>query len=248
MLRIGGFVDTSTVDWYGNVSLVVFFAGCNFRCPYCQNSGLIPMDSGTEVGTDVLRERIEISRSLIDSVVFTGGEPLLQGGLLEASSVVKELGRELMIDTNGSVPRTLEPIIKSSLVDRVALDVKAPLKPSDYARTTGLENARAIVEGVTKTLRLCETHDIEIEARTTVAPTISDDANFIREIARDIRGRCDVYYLQQFDNTGEVLSPELKRMKPPTRKLMMELAAVALEEGVENVCIKTRKMGLERVR
>jgi len=64
VLRIGGFVDTSTVDWYGNVSLIVFFAGCNFRCPYCQNSGLIPMDSGREVGADVLRERIEISRSL----------------------------------------------------------------------------------------------------------------------------------------------------------------------------------------
>ena len=37
-MRIGGFVDMSTIDWHGNVSLVVFFAGCNFRCPYCQNS------------------------------------------------------------------------------------------------------------------------------------------------------------------------------------------------------------------
>lgn len=248
MLRIGGFVDTSTVDWYGNVSLVVFFAGCNFRCPYCHNSGLIPMDSGREVGTDVLRERIEVSRNLIDSVVFTGGEPLLQGGLLEASSVVKELGKELMIDTNGSMPRILEPIIKSGLVDRVALDVKAPLRPPDYAKAIGLESAGAMVEGIKRTLRLCENHGIDIEARTTVAPTISDDANFIRDIARDIRGRCAVYYLQQFDNTGEVLSPELKNMKSPTRKLMMELAAVALDEGVENVCIKTREMGLKRVR
>ena len=39
----------STIDWYGNVSMVIFFAGCNIRCPYCQNSGLLESDSGTEV-------------------------------------------------------------------------------------------------------------------------------------------------------------------------------------------------------
>ena len=58
-MRLGGVVETSTIDWYGNVSLVVFFAGCNFRCPYCQNSGLIPMDSGEKLGPEYLRKRLE---------------------------------------------------------------------------------------------------------------------------------------------------------------------------------------------
>jgi len=77
-LRIGGIVDMSTVDLYGNVSLVVFFAECNFRCPYCQNSGLISIDSGEEVDTELIRDRIRIGGKLLDAVVFTGGEPLLQ--------------------------------------------------------------------------------------------------------------------------------------------------------------------------
>jgi len=62
-LRIGGFVDMSTVDWYGNVSLVIFFAGCNFRCPYCQNSGLLPVESGEKVDLDTIRSRILVNMS-----------------------------------------------------------------------------------------------------------------------------------------------------------------------------------------
>jgi len=62
-MRLGGVVDTSMIDWYGNVSLVVFFAGCNFRCPYCQNSGLLPLDSGNEVNPELIRERIETGMS-----------------------------------------------------------------------------------------------------------------------------------------------------------------------------------------
>ena len=92
-MRIGGIVDMSTIDWYGNVSLVVFFAGCNFRCPYCQNSSLLSLDSGQEVDTEYLRRRIEIGRDLLDAIVITGGEPLLQfEGIVEVAGVARDLG------------------------------------------------------------------------------------------------------------------------------------------------------------
>lgn len=103
-MRIGGIVDMSTVDWYGNVSLVIFFSGRNFRCPYCQNSGLIPLESGEEVDIELIGERIRIGRQLLDAVVFTGDEPLLQPkALMEAGELVKGFGLKLMIDTNGSI-------------------------------------------------------------------------------------------------------------------------------------------------
>jgi len=251
-LRIGGFVDMSTVDWYGNVSLVIFFAGCNFRCPYCQNSGLLPVESGEEVDLDTIRKRILVNMSPVpqlDAVVFTGGEPLLQPeGLMEAARLVKGLGLKLMLDTNGSIPGSVEPLLAAGLVDRVALDIKAPLTLEDYRRVAGLsEGAARLVEGVKRTLALCIDYGVELEARTTVAPTVSDDAEFIGRIASEIRGRCNVYYLQQFDNTGEVLSPELKAKQPPTREALLELGRVAMREGIEDVYIKTRKHGLEKV-
>lgn len=248
-MRLGGITDMSTVDWYGNVSLVVFFAGCNFRCPYCQNSGLIPVDSGEEIEIETLRRRIEINLNLLDAVVFTGGEPLLQAeGVMMAAKLVKSFGLKLMLDTNGSLHRIAERLLDAGLVDRVALDVKAPLTADDYGKVIGLPRLGAkMVEGVARTLELCNSRGVEVEARTTVAPTLSDDPEFIRRIASDIRGRCDVYYLQQFDNTGNVLSPHLKTLSPPSRETMIQLAEVALHEGVENVYIKTRETGLERI-
>lgn len=251
-MRIGGFVDMLTVDWYGNVSLVVFFAGCNFRCPYCQNSGLITLDSGEVVDLETFRRRIMINMSPVpelDAIVFTGGEPLLQPkSLIEAAKLVKGLGLKLMLDTNGSIPEALEPLLAAGFVDRVALDVKAPLTSGDYERVAGLgRDSARVVEGVKRTLAISNSHGVEVEARTTIAPTVSDDPEFVRRIAKEIRGRCTVYYLQQFDNTGEVLSPELKALQPPTREKLVELARVALGEGVGEVYIKTREHGLERV-
>ncbi|MBS7631699.1 anaerobic ribonucleoside-triphosphate reductase activating protein [Candidatus Bathyarchaeota archaeon] len=248
-LRLGGVTDISTVDWYGNVSSVVFFAGCNFRCPYCQNSGLIPAESGQEVSLEQLKERIKSGLSIIDAIVFTGGEPLLQPeGLIEAAKLVKDCGLKLMLDTNGSVPTVVEQLLDLRLIDRVALDVKAPLTVEDHVKVIGLQNqVEDIVENIGRTLELCNRYGVEIEARTTVAPTVSDTPDFIRRIASDIKGKCNVYYLQQFDNTGNVLSPSLKSMAPPSREKLIKLAHAATEEGLRNVYIKTRNMGLEKI-
>ena len=246
-MRIGGIVDMSTIDWYGNVSLVVFFAGCNFRCPYCQNSSLLSLDSGQEVDTEYLRRRIEIGRDLLDAIVITGGEPLLQfEGIVEVAGVARDLGLKLLLDTNGSRPKVVRKLLESGLIDRVALDVKAPFTPEDYTRVAGPMGETLYLE-VEKTLEICNDSGVEIEVRTTVAPGVSDEPEFIERIASAIKGRCDAYYLQQFDNTGDVLDQELKVKDPPSRERMMELAERALAAGLKNVSIKTRKMGLERV-
>ena len=248
-LRVGGITDMSTVDWYGNVSLIVFCAGCNYRCPYCQNSGLIPLDSGREVDLELLRDRFEANKVINDAVVFTGGEPALQpDAIIEAARLAKSRGLKVMLDTNGSVKQNIDRILRSGAIDRVALDVKAPINPRDYGRVTGRPDlGEASVEAVEGCLNLSRELSIEMEVRTTVAPGVSDDPAFIRNIAESIKDRCDVYYLQQFDNLGEVLSQTLKQEKPPTREAMMSLAREALQTGLKNVFIKTRSNGLERM-
>ena len=251
-LRLGGITDMSTIDWYGNVSMVVFWAGCNIRCPYCHNSTLIPMDSGTEVELSLLDERLKQSMTPVpslDAVVFTGGEPILQAdAVIEAAKLVKKHGLLLMLDTNGTVFELVERILETGLIDRVALDVKAPLTPESMGDLTQVpDRAKNHTESIIKTLKLCDSLGIPVEARTTVAPGVSDSEGYIRQIARDIKGYSEVYYLQQYDNQGDVLSPELKEMDPPSRESLISLAKATIEEGVDNVHIKTRFEGLERV-
>ena len=246
-MRIGGVVDMSTIDWHGNVSLVVFFAGCNFRCPYCQNSSLLPLDSGQEIDAEDLRRRVEVGRDLLDAIVITGGEPLLQPeGIEEVAGIAKDLDLKLMLNTNGSRSDVVRRLLEADLIDRVALDIKAPLTSEDYTRVTG-QRGGTLHREVEKTLEICNDHGVEIAVRTTVAPGVSDEPEFIERISSSIKGKCDEYSLQQFDNLGDVLDPELKSKNPPSRERMMELAEVALAAGLKNVNIKTRKMGLERM-
>jgi pyruvate-formate lyase-activating enzyme len=130
----------------------------------------------------------------------------------------------------------------------VALDVKAPLTSEDYGAVSGVPKLGDVFSAsVKKTLELCKELGVEVEARTTVAPMVSDEPGFIRRIAEDVKGFADVYYLQQFDNQGEVLSPDLKKMESPTREHLIELAKQAIDAGLERVYIKTRFGGLERV-
>ena len=167
-MRIGGFVDMSTIDWYGNVSLVVFFAGCNFRCPYCQNSSLLPLDSGREVDAEYVRRRMEVGRDLLDSIVITGGEPLLQPeGLEEIAGLARALGLKVMLNTNGSRPEIVERLLEAGLIDRVALDVKAPFTEEEYSSVVGKKGG-ALCREVEKTLEICREIGVEIEVRTTV--------------------------------------------------------------------------------
>ena len=251
--RLGGITDISTIDWYGNVSMVIFWAGCNIRCPYCHNSMLTPLDSGTEVGLDLLDERLRQSMNPVpslDAVVFTGGEPVLQtDAIIEAAKLVKSYGLKLMLDTNGTLLGDVERILRTGLVDRVALDIKTPLNPIDLGGLSQVPGmAEGHIESIIGTLKLCKEMGIPLEARTTVAPGVSDDVEFIRQIARDIKGLYEVYYLQQFDNQGDVLSPELKTKDPPKKEDLIRLARAAIEEGSNNVHIKTRFDGLERIK
>jgi pyruvate formate lyase activating enzyme len=250
--RIGGITDMSTVDWYGCLSMVVFWAGCNFRCPYCQNSGLIPLDSGQSVSINLLQERIENALNPVETIeaaVFTGGEPLLQpDGVVQAARLFKEYDRKVMLDTNGSMFNSFMKLIEADLIDRVALDVKAPLKVGDYAIFCGPNiTEQEAVSSIKYSLKLCARKGIPLEIRTTVAPGVSDDPDFIKQIASSIKDYEAVYYLQQFDNHGEVLDPELKKSEPPSRERMLDLAKESIEAGLRNVYIKTRMDGLEKI-
>lgn len=164
-MRIGGITDYSTIDWYGHVSTVIFFAGCNFRCPYCQNYSLIPLDSGFEVSIEDVEERIEGMNIFIDSVVVSGGEPLLQPeALREIYMIAKKYDLKTMIETNGSKPDVIEELIKDKLLDYIALDFKT--SPHKYHLVGG--------EPPFEALAILLKYDVSFEIRTTVGSVATE--------------------------------------------------------------------------
>jgi pyruvate formate lyase activating enzyme len=209
---------------------------------------LIPLDSGKNVNIEYLRSRLRDQKNLLDAIVISGGEPLLQPeGIMILSNLADELGLKVMINTNGSRPKVIEELVESGYVDRVALDIKAPLTASYYAPFLATKSKKTHIE-IKKSLEICHEQGIDLEIRTTVAPGISDKPSFIRAIADDIKGYSMKYILQQFDNMGEILIPELKMKPPPKKSTLENLANIASNIGLKEVYIKTRREGLERLR
>jgi hypothetical protein len=51
---------------------------------------------------------------------------------------LKGKGFSVKLDTNGSNPQILEPLVKNREIDFVSMDVKAPLDPFSYRRSIGV--------------------------------------------------------------------------------------------------------------
>jgi len=247
--RIGGIVDLSTIDWYGKITSMTFFAGCNFRCPYCQNASLIPLESGKELDTEDIVKRLQRNLDIVDAAGFTGGEPCLQAeALKELAKRAKALGLRVFLNTNGSNPEVVSDMIEEGLLDYVALDVKAPLDPEPYGRAIDLaELGEAAVGNVKATLEKCLEAGITLEVRTTIVPGLIDQEKDIRKVSSEIAG-AQLYVLQQFSPEGDLLDQNFKNVTPPTRETLTRLARVALECGVREVRIRTKESGEETIR
>ena len=132
-VNYGGFVYVSTKDWPGRSVCTVFLRGCPLRCSYCHN---VAIQAGTtELDIEEVIRKIEDSLLLVSGIIFSGGEPTLQGDALAAlARAAKE--RELLvgIQTNGYFPDVLAHLIEEQLVDRIALDYKT--RWEGYSRRT----------------------------------------------------------------------------------------------------------------
>jgi pyruvate formate lyase activating enzyme len=121
-----GFQPLSLLDDPPFLAAVLFFPGCNLRCPWCHNPDLLEMPAPGMPGYKpwsaiypVLTQR----RNRLNSVVFSGGEALGHHALRECLVAVKALGYRCRLDTNGTLPEALAAI-PATLVDAVAFDFK----------------------------------------------------------------------------------------------------------------------------
>ena len=204
-MRIAAIQKNSFIDFPGRLSCVLFLQGCNFACPYCHNPTLVrPVadDSESLVVGEVL-EFLEKRRGMLEGVVLTGGEPTLHPDLPELCAKIRELGYPVKLDTNGSRPAMVAGLIRSGLVDYLAMDVKTA--PDRYAP---LIWPGADPEAIRESIRSVRNSGLPHEFRTTAAvPPV--DAEAVAEIADLIAG-ADRYALQRLGET-EVLCPEFFR-------------------------------------
>ncbi len=184
---IKGFDQMSLVDWDGMVATTLYTSGCNFRCPYCHNSGLVLFpDQYESIPVDEILDYVREHNDFIDGVVITGGEPCIHSNIGGFIKQLREVGVRVKLDTNGSFPGLLESLIDKELLDYVAMDVKAPLDFDSYSKSAGITDRRTF-EKVRDSIDLLMEGRVDYEFRMTVVPALHRSSDLLR-VAEQIKG------------------------------------------------------------
>jgi len=182
-IGVVGWLKNSFIDFPGTVSTVLFFRGCNLRCPYCHNPQIVS-DTLPPIASSVIRDFLEKRAGYIEGVVLSGGEPTLHKNLPEIVDTIKSFGMGVKIDSNGLKP----DIIRDCSPDYLALDVKT--LPSRYNE---LQTKEANPEQhLLQSLGLVKSMGENAEVRITVAPTLIDEC-VVRELGRLLEGVASVF-------------------------------------------------------
>ena len=243
-----GLIKTSLIDYPGEVSAVLFTAGCNLRCPFCHNPELVGSAAPEEfLPLSEILAFLQRRSEILGGVCVTGGEPLIHADLTELIGEIKHLGLKVKIDTNGSFPARLcqlEP-------DYVALDVKT--SPSKYNRLTAGENqlelglfpdeeggTTGIWPEVKQSIDWVISSGTEHEFRTTVVPELVSPAD-VEEISGILAdayarhqdsSRLGNYVLAGF-RAGKTLDPSYMNKMPYADTILQAMKRTADSMGLD---------------
>ncbi len=241
--NLGGIIHFSTIDWRGKAAMVIFLRRCPFRCIYCQNYNLLDDDNYEDM--DVIEDAIRANEDFIDAVVISGGEPFMQPQVVDAiAKYARGRGLKVGVQTNGYYPEKIESL--HAELDKVFMDIKAPLNGDLYERLTKVGD---VGERVRKTLEVCLHADVELELVTTVFRDLVGAAE-VTEIAEEL---CDIgaadcpYIIQQ--GRIERVPPQsgLTESNIFSYDELKELAHAAYRAGMREVRVRTRETGEEVV-
>ncbi len=226
-MKIVGLQKNSFVDYPKNIAAVLFLAGCNFDCWYCHNAAVCQGDTGMEYSLPDILRFLDERRRILDGVVITGGEPLLNADISPLAKAIKEKGLLVKLDTNGAYPERLQALLEDRLIDFIAMDIKATTeKYPDVIRAPFDEAA------FFESIRLIMESGVDYEFRTTVVPQLSLDD--IAEMAGYIQG-AKSYALQQYrkpENPPSNISPL------PLKPSFFHAAKERIEPLVEKVILR----------
>lgn len=194
-----GWQKTSFIDYPRTVSTVLFFSGCNLRCPYCHNTDLVykkyPQIDPQEINAYLLKRK-----GMIDGIVISGGEPTIHKNLRDMILYVKDLGYKVKLDTNGLQPDVLSLVVPH--IDYLAIDVKT--SPNSYK-----DKLLAIYdncdERIGQSINLADMSKLDFEIRITVAKSIISlkDLDAVGRLIRHVRG---TVYLQKLNKYAKMLN------------------------------------------
>ncbi len=235
-MTFSGFIKTDLVNYPEKVASTVFTQGCNLSCPYCHNPAFVQGRAMEMYTEDGVLGYLEKHRRLLDGVVVSGGEPTLHKDLPEFLRRVREMGLKTKIDTNGTCPEMVDLLLKDSLVDYIAMDIKTIWEKYPLVGCSDAETVKRTFEIVTSA-------SIPREFRTTCPKGILErnpehpEKDDFMTIASEI-GSNVPWFLQIFNNRGALLDPDFANT-PSWSIKELETIVASLKSVKQNVFIRS---------
>ena len=160
-MRVASIIDISLVDVPGIPVTVLFTAGCNMDCSFCQNAEIIPRKSGQEMPiSDIVNK---LTGNLTDGYCITGGEPTIHKDLTDLLKVLRleDKSKHINLNTQGLMPSVLEKSLP--YLDSVWFDIKTT--PDRYREVVRVK--RDPWPTVVKSIQLLLDSDVRFWPRTT---------------------------------------------------------------------------------
>ena len=211
-MKICGLQKTTLLDYPGHVAATVFTGGCNFRCPWCQNSEILSPEAQADYTDEEILSFLKKRRGILEGVCITGGEPTMQADLFDFIDKIKEMGFLVKLDSNGYLPDRLISLCRSGLLDYVAMDIKAG--PSHYAAVAGLSSIH--IERIQESVEFLLSGFVPFEFRTTAVKGLHTAEDF-KEIGAWIQG-CPKYFIQNFKDSEAVPADGFSGFSPEELK------------------------------
>ena len=218
-MRIAGFVKTTLQDWEGKNACMILLGGCNFRCPYCNRPTLIERE-GENLDLPPILKYIKDNKDFLEAVVISGGEPTVNEDLYKLLGDLKKLKVKIKLDTNGYSPDMIDDLIGAKLVDKVCINIMAPLDNDSYSKAAGVD---IDVELIKKSLKTLAESGIPYEIRTVIVPGIITHESFVKLLG-GIDGSKSMM-VQQFD-PRVTLDPKMK-ITPYPKPALVKMADTA---------------------
>jgi pyruvate formate lyase activating enzyme len=164
-LNIAGFSKLSTVDWPGKLGATLFLQGCPLRCNYCHNYEILDPSKKGGVSWGEVMKHLEKRVGLLDAVIFSGGEPLMQKALIPALKKARSMGYLTGLHTSGIYPAMFKKALEH--LDWVGFDIKATW--GKYDKIVNVKNSATPVK---KSLEMLVASGVDYQTRTTFDKTV----------------------------------------------------------------------------
>ena len=198
-MQIAGIEPFTTIDFPQKLACVLFAQGCPNRCPFCHNPALQPERGETLPWVDVI-SFLKQRQGMLDGVVFSGGEPLMQAEVVPAVWEVYRMGYQVAVHTSGVYADRLKEVLP--VLSWVGLDVKAPQDKYDV-----LVGRHGLWDNLEKSLDVLLQGDVAFETRTTCDPRYLsvEDISRLMDFLAD--KKVPVYALQKYRTFDEDKNP-----------------------------------------